>query len=156
MPFGPRSIGPDTLAEGDDGSFPWPDGSQWTGICFVRSHVGIHHVTDGTSQTYLIGEKNVDPMAYGVAAAVNLVDKGDAENLYTGFNNDNGRSTAEVPMPDTPGQQFSSRFGSAHRSGFQAAFCDGSVHWIRYDIDAAVHRSLGNRQDGAVVGKGDF
>jgi hypothetical protein len=32
------------------------------------------------------------------------------------------------------------------------AMCDGSVHTYNYDIDPEVHRRMGNRMDGEVVG----
>ena len=41
------------------------------------------------------------------------------------------------------------RFGSAHSSAFNMAFCDGSVHSIAYDVDPSIHGQLSNRQDGA-------
>ena len=36
------------------------------------------------------------------------------------------------------------------------AFCDGSVRMVSYTIDPEVHRRLGNRQDGLLIGGGDF
>jgi prepilin-type processing-associated H-X9-DG protein len=42
-------------------------------------------------------------------------------------------------------------FGSAHSSGFNMALCDGSVHYISYEITEDVHRKLCNRADGASV-----
>jgi prepilin-type processing-associated H-X9-DG protein len=38
-------------------------------------------------------------------------------------------------------------FGSAHSSGLNAVFADGSVHIIGYDVDRALFNCLGNRQD---------
>jgi hypothetical protein len=35
-------------------------------------------------------------------------------------------------------------------------FCDGAVHAVRYSIDPAVHKKLGNRKDGGVVEVGDL
>jgi prepilin-type processing-associated H-X9-DG protein len=43
------------------------------------------------------------------------------------------------------------KFGSAHVSGFNMLFCDGSVHQIPYDIDARVHSYLASRLDGNSV-----
>jgi prepilin-type N-terminal cleavage/methylation domain-containing protein len=129
-----------------------------TGISYERSTVGIRQVSDGTTNTYLIGEKHIyfDDYLTGI-------DFGDNETWCTGFNNDNyrvtGRSsgTAEaVPIPD--GQRKPStdgttvlRFGSQHSGVWNISFCDGSVQSLSFDIDWQVHRDLGNREDGNVV-----
>ena len=39
-------------------------------------------------------------------------------------------------------------FGSAHPSGMQAAYADGSIHTVVYEIDGEVFRRLGVRNDG--------
>ena len=39
-------------------------------------------------------------------------------------------------------------FGSAHTAGFHMAFCDGSVRKMNFSIDPALHKQLGNRNDG--------
>jgi hypothetical protein len=46
---------------------------------------------------------------------------------------------------------FGFHFGSAHRSGMNAGYGDGSGHHINYDIDPAVFESLGDRRDGRVL-----
>ena len=56
-----------------------------------------------------------------------------------------------LPRHDSRKLSTSYSFGSAHPQGWQAAFCDGSVHLIGYSVDADLHRRLGNRQDGQVV-----
>jgi hypothetical protein len=51
---------------------------------------------------------------------------------------------------------MSSRFGSAHFGGFQVVMCDGSVHFINYQISPLVHEHLGNRLDGVTHGSNEW
>jgi hypothetical protein len=37
------------------------------------------------------------------------------------------------------------RFGSAHRSTWNAVFCDGSVHALSYGISLETHQALASR-----------
>jgi prepilin-type N-terminal cleavage/methylation domain-containing protein len=137
--------GPESLAAGDDPAYPWPDTSGLTGICFRRSRVRPAELTDGSSSTYLIGEKYLNPDAYYTGT-----DTADNEDAYVGFDNDICRTAAlgRTPMLDTKGFADTFRFGSAHPVTFNMALCDGSVHSINYTIDGEVHRRLGNRCDG--------
>ena len=60
-----------------------------TGISFQRSEVAIRHCTDGSSKTYLIGEKFMSPQFYETGR-----DSGDNETWCSGYNNDNHRTTS--------------------------------------------------------------
>lgn len=146
--------GPKSYAEGDSPTFEWPDTSEFTGVSFLRSAIKPGDVTDGLSQTYLIGEKYVNASSY-----TNGRDKGDNEVATCGMDNDTCR-TAGSPEP-TP-RQDSKRYlnywiwGSAHEKGAHFIFCDGSVHVVSYQIDADVHRRLANRKDGERVGTDDW
>jgi prepilin-type N-terminal cleavage/methylation domain-containing protein len=118
----------------------------FTGICYLRSHVTVADITDGASNTYLIGEKYLNPDSY-----FNGADPADDQTLYEGFDNDNHRSCLVPPQQDTPGSQVSEFFGSAHPAGCEFVFCDGSVHLIAFSISEETHRRLGNRRDGQPV-----
>ena len=39
-------------------------------------------------------------------------------------------------------------FGSAHRSTWNAVFCDGSVHSLSYNMSLATHKALATRDGG--------
>ena len=117
-----------------------------TGLFYVGSMIRMSDVTDGASQTYLIGEKYLAPDYYTTGD-----DYGDNECAYGGDNHDISRWSFVAPWFDTPGQISGYAFGSAHASGFQMAFCDGSVQMINYSIDPEVHRCLGNRKDGKAI-----
>jgi prepilin-type processing-associated H-X9-DG protein len=41
--------------------------------------------------------------------------------------------------------------GSAHPSGFNVLFCDGSVRAVSYDIQPVYFNALSDRRDGMVV-----
>jgi prepilin-type N-terminal cleavage/methylation domain-containing protein len=124
---------------------PWP-----TGVIYLRSEVKMCDITDGTSNTYMLGEKYLTPDNY-----FNGGDGADNESMYNGFDNDNQRTTYadtyHKPMQDTPGWLNTLNFGSAHAAGCMMALCDGSVQMINYSINSEVHRRLGNRSDGRPV-----
>ena len=130
-----------------------------TGICFCCSEVTQSEVTDGTANTYLIGEKHVNPDCY-----TNGMDWADA-CAYGGNCWSIARWTyydpidpinSYVPRQDTPGFIYAQGFGSAHPGGLNMSFCDGSVRTINYDIDPLIHSNLGNRQDGQVIDSSKF
>ena len=143
--------GPTSLAQGDDPNYGGWHVASTDGISFERSEINSGHVRDGASNTYLLGEKYLDPNRYttGTAAA-------DNENLYVGYDNDNFRNTyynastgvGHLPRRNTPGFHSSQLMGSAHSAGFQVVMCDGSVHMVSFSIDPEIHRRFGSRNDG--------
>lgn len=133
--------------------FQWPTQSglgdtDLNGICFLRSEINMKDVTDGTSKTYMVGEKWmwVDDYATGL-------DRGDNEPGFTGNNIDTIRLThRNYPLAtDTtrlnPNTDYW-KFGSAHTGGFLMSHVDGSVHFISHSVNADVHANRGNRHDG--------
>ena len=149
----PLATDPATIAK-----FAWPDtgpqGHNITGISYARSQVTMAMITDGASNTYLLGEKNVCPDYY-----LTGMDPGDDWTMFTGQQDDIVRSVGYPdpntpgayiyypPIQDTPGLLSYDSFGSAHTNGLNMSLCDGSVRFISYTIDPEVHRRLGNRQD---------
>lgn len=120
-----------------------PTGFNFTGISFQRSEVGIQHITDGTSKTIMIGERYINPDDYETGD-----DRADNETWCTGYNNDNFRSTWNLPEPDTSPIAYANRFGSAHVDGVFFAYADAHVDVIDYDVDQYVYRYAGSRNDG--------
>jgi len=150
-----KGAGPSNPANADNHAWGWDsvgnplsNDQPMNGIAFERSLIGINHVTDGTTTTYMVGERYLDPVAYSTGTRGN-----DNETWCTGFNNDNYRTTFLPPAQDRAGVDGGSRFGSAHSSVWQMAYCDGHVESLSYDIDEFVHRAAGNRHDGAVNAK---
>jgi prepilin-type N-terminal cleavage/methylation domain-containing protein len=117
------------------------------GVVIYHTPVELRRISDGTSSTYLIGEKFLELNHYedGIASY-------DDQSYYIGFDRDTNLSSFEVPLRDAKlNADTPFRFGSAHATLFHMVYCDGSVHPISYDIDRLIHRSLGGRKDGDSV-----
>jgi hypothetical protein len=158
----------DYAANGGDTKIAWgggPEpvyafaGTQFTsmtgtnGIVAQRSGVRLADVKDGASNTYLLGEKGMDPKQYETGLAPN-----DDQTAYSGDTEDTCAWTRTnlPPIRDTPDENYTvSRFGSAHVGVFVMAFADGSIRTISYGIPPETHRLLGNRADGKVVSLDD-
>ena len=132
-------------------SFNWPDMSRCNGICHLRSMVTLAQITDGASNTYLVGEKYLNPDHYYTG-----LDGGDDESYCAGHAHGIIRWGNSVPLRDQPGLSDMDRFGSAHSAGCQFVFCDGSVHLVHYQIDGTTHKRLSCRNDGLPVNAGEF
>jgi prepilin-type processing-associated H-X9-DG protein len=157
---------PSDLTEGDDPNFPWDDMSHQSGISYQRSQVTMADITDGTSKTFLIGEKYINSSHYEDGKDLGDDDTmycGDDLNLlrWTGIDGTVGSDTNNnLPLWDKSTLVSDGNhvqwFGSAHANGFNMSFCDGSVCTISYSIDAEVYRRLGNRKDGLPIDGSQF
>lgn len=153
-----------------------------SGVIFDRSRVTIGEIRDGTTNTYLIGEKflytedyeasssqNSDYDEYSMYAGMSLSCQRSC-GVYrapgTGETNPqlyNDASTLYLPRQDRSASMGTSSssssgspiyaFGSPHSGGFGMAMCDGSVQSISFDIDGNAHVCLGNKADGRPEGK---
>ena len=103
----------------------------------------MQQITDGTSHTYLVGEKSL-ALAHYESGLV----ESDRGHAFIGFAPDTVRLTRDFPPRQDSEINDNRRFGSADVSHCFFAFCDGSVRAIEYDIDRDVHRQYGNREDG--------
>lgn len=172
---------PDSIAAGK--TFNWNQssndtetqyfGRQWNqyyqnGVIYYASEVSEARIEDGTSNTYLVGEKYMPADVYAGSSAmtgVGFPSWGENQGMYSGFEWDNQRVAwgADWPVSDQelfqPSQDRGGvtgltperPFGSAHAAAFNMVYCDGSVHSIAYDIDPVTHRNLAVRDDGNAV-----
>ena len=135
--------GPSTQADADAGVGFKPDCfKNINGVVFQRSEINFKHITDGTGNTYMVGEKWMMPEHYDTGLS-----DSDDQSCWIGDDFDIHRSTSFPPAADQPGVSLSSSqpFGSAHPGIFQMSMCDASVHTVSLDIDPEVHKKLGDR-----------
>ncbi len=130
--------GPETLADGIANST-----TQLTladGVSYRRSEIRFALIPDGLTNTYLVGEKYLDPAHYQSGRSMR-----DDQSMYCGDAWDVHATTENPPLHDRLGTDDMGRFGSAHVSGWLVAFCDGRVRQMSYSIDTELHRALSTR-----------
>ena len=161
----PRSAGLDYCVNSGDeivyggdwprNSTPW-DGN---GISHSGAVVTVADIRDGTTNTYMLGEKYIGPDQY-----YNGLDDGDDHGIYEGHgvdtyrwcSNDPSLNRVFPPEQERPGVMRWWSFGSPHSGGCNFALCDGSVRSISYSIEPEIHRLLGNRRDGQPIDASKF
>lgn len=129
-----------------------------SGIIFVNSKITIGSVTDGTTNTFLVGESRymptprmrTDGFHAGWASSVKADNAFAVPAVF---------AAAVLPIngqpqcgpPDCFG--FVSRiFGSKHTGGCHFGMADGSVQFMTESIDINIYRYLSIRDDGQVIG----
>ncbi len=163
--FCPSRRAPTTIAYSDHYDPPLTGGQVTHGLCdyaasnrrgtgVVRQYYPnrIADVTDGTSGTFMVGEKRLN--------LHNLGEKQDDDNEgYTaGWNEDTIRRTTEPPARDyfAPIGDGGKLFGSSHPLQINGCFADGSVRTVAYSVERPVFDALGNMSDGKVVPDGAY
>ena len=134
------------------------DNGEGDGPLYRNSRVQVVQITDGTSQTIMVGE-NSRAYVHGTwVAPVNgaLVpplfpgaDPTEQEPhpaLVLGHTGDDGSHT-----PNNPTNHVDD-FTSRHTAGVNFLFCDGSVRMINNTISPTTWKSLGTRSTGDIVG----
>jgi hypothetical protein len=133
-----------------------------SGVCYQRSMIELRQITDGTSSTYMVGEKFMDPDFY--EGMQGIPQNNDHHGVYSyGWDQTKSANQGWLPWQDKrvlPNEHFINRafassgklrFGSAHPGVWLMTFCDGSVQSLSFEMDGQTHFNYGNRHDGQVV-----
>jgi prepilin-type N-terminal cleavage/methylation domain-containing protein/prepilin-type processing-associated H-X9-DG protein len=92
--------------------------------------IKLASITDGTSNTLLLGEKRLRPELVG------QLQLHDDQGYTAGWDRDEVCWAISPPAQDRHGEDGYYQFGSAHSGGFNAVFADGSVRIISYAIQS--------------------
>jgi prepilin-type N-terminal cleavage/methylation domain-containing protein/prepilin-type processing-associated H-X9-DG protein len=122
----------------------WTPTGRWYG-----SKVTMTSISDGTTNTLLLSEKQLNPQAY-----VNG-DWHDDAGWADGWDPDVIRYTGFTPNPDSrynnQGGWEGYRFGGVHSGGINSLMADGSVRFINYNVDPNTFNAIGTRNGGEVT-----
>src|SRR5262249_1470770 len=113
---------------------PWtPDEARCAtnGVFFGNSHISNKQITDGTSKTFMVGERERFCMAATWIGARNTVNGSETHSSHWTL------AHAFDPLNNPHTLYYNTcteGFASAHPGGAFFGFCDGSVHFISDDI----------------------
>jgi prepilin-type N-terminal cleavage/methylation domain-containing protein/prepilin-type processing-associated H-X9-DG protein len=120
------------------------------GILFPMSCVRIAQISDGTSQTFLLGERLVQP---GAGGSLPYTSSWCGQVAFA-----NGYDSCSIPhlMPNryhylNVSEVDPNCFGSRHTGGANFLLADGSLSFINNSIDLRVYEALGTTNGGEVV-----
>jgi prepilin-type N-terminal cleavage/methylation domain-containing protein/prepilin-type processing-associated H-X9-DG protein len=127
------------------------------GVLYRNSRVKVGAITDGTSNTLMVGERTAkkSPMTTWVGAVTGasnppLQPGYDAEGPPTLCLTNTGRA-ADARVPNNPLDHVEDTY-SYHTQGVNFLMCDGSVRSIQNTISPVAWEALGTRAGGEVVG----
>jgi prepilin-type N-terminal cleavage/methylation domain-containing protein/prepilin-type processing-associated H-X9-DG protein len=155
----PSSLYP-YIIDSDNGP---PGRDNGNGLFFRNHSVKIAQITDGTSQTFAVGERsqNLSRATWTGAvtnAAVPLVSLQGGK----GFDPEGGGAlviahTGEGHGPNSPsGLAHGDQYWSLHPGGANFLFTDGSVRFIKELVGFSVYQALATRQGGEIVSADAF
>ena len=140
-----------------------PGRDNGNGLFFRNHSINIAQITDGTSQTFAVGERsqNLSRATWTGAvtnAAVPLV----ALQAGAGFDPEGGGAlvlshTGEGHGPNSPsGLAHGDQYWSLHPGGANFLFADGSVRFIKEQIGFSIFQALATRAGGEVLSADQF
>ena len=122
---------------GDRGMFDKPGAFKNDGVFFGNSRVSFASISDGTSNTFLVGERD-ERCAAGTWIGARNPPGPDMWSVFFML----GRVSIKLNDPRNRNPSTGQRsntctegFSSMHPGGAFFAFCDGSVHFINEDIE---------------------
>lgn len=138
------------------------------GTMFINSSIGMKHLTDGTTNIFLVGEQSANshfdnPNYTGIEIGTGIPWGGTArgDDGTNGFHSNLAgtqyaiNSHRKQALPPTSAHRWAvmtRTFDSLHTGGCHFLMADGSVHFVSENMNLDVYRTIGIRDDGLPTG----
>lgn len=120
-----------------------------SGVLYRNSEVGADDITDGTTHTFLVGERRFGGSSAGPYWAGLPGPSSNQTSCWAGLVTSHLRTLHQPTLPMINGHWAG--YSSDHPSGVQMAMCDGSVQFVQDEIQIFSLGSLIQVQDGNVI-----
>lgn len=122
------------------------------GILYINSRTSLRDITDGSSNTLLLGEHSwADAKSAKSLWVLGLAQDGNEAGPHSGAY---CMKNVTFPINSNIGSPYNdASFGSLHAGGCFVAMADGHVQFVSESIDLRVWQALATRMGGEVVGE---
>jgi prepilin-type processing-associated H-X9-DG protein len=104
-----------------------------SGVFYGGSEISMKKITDGGSNTFLLGERD----GFCWAGTWIGIKNADGPNMFGSYYT-LGRVSVDLNHPSDADDFCTEGFSSRHAGGAFFAFCDGSVHFVSDDINSSL------------------
>ena len=140
---------------GNAGTKAWPlSNAKFDGVIYFNSRLKVAQITDGTSHTFLVGERNSADPTWTNSTPLSEF-RGWAWNNYNSGQDSLGDTNS--PMNSTSAaigeSNRKTNFGSGHSGGANFGYADGSCDFVTLgnSADFTIYQRLSMREDGDVI-----
>jgi prepilin-type N-terminal cleavage/methylation domain-containing protein len=130
---------------GDTSAVPTTGVFRLVNSSHTSSGTRIGDITDGTSNTFMIGEKHIRQGSLNDPIQDGLIYSASEQQTY------HRRAGASWPLAINPSVAANAQFGSWHIGLCQFVFADGSVRGIKNSTPGSTLGLFANRSDGQVI-----
>jgi prepilin-type N-terminal cleavage/methylation domain-containing protein/prepilin-type processing-associated H-X9-DG protein len=130
---------------GDSSAVPSTGVFQLVNSNHMQSGIRVAQITDGTSNTLMLGEKHIQQGLLDDPIVDGLIYSGSEQQTY------HRRAGASWPLAISPTVSVNYQFGSWHTGVCQFVFADGSVRGLANSIPGSTLGLLANRSDGLPI-----
>jgi hypothetical protein len=141
-------------------STPISESAKVNGVIFALSRTSIASITDGTSNTFMLGEIILSPDTNGHDIRGRYYNPAHGGVLFTTLHTPNTRVPDQLnwcqatPVPQAPciwtGDNMFVSLRSHHPGGVNVTLADASVRFVSNVVDPVAYQGMGSRDGGEV------